>query len=113
MSTTRSEKQYRVFGFLLKEEALLKYALDNRLGTDDDRPAQIASIYRAAENFLDRYGVDRYIVAGVKMNGVFKTCAALASDDYEDRLPMPPKETIEKVQKMLGTTKPPRWFPRA
>ncbi|KAJ7656244.1 hypothetical protein DFH06DRAFT_1298164 [Mycena polygramma] len=101
---------YRVYGFLLNEEALLKYALDHGLGTDEDSWARNWAISRAAEKLLDRYRVDPYIVAGVEINGEIKTCAALASSDFRDQLPMPPKETIEKVQKMLGTTKKPRWF---
>ncbi|KAJ7504204.1 hypothetical protein B0H11DRAFT_1905482 [Mycena galericulata] len=100
--------EYRVYGFTLNEDFLLKFALKNGLGTDDDIWQRRWSITRAAEQILDSHGIDPYIVAGVMLKGQMKTCAAIASEDLQDGMPMPPRETIERLKKMLSTDKEPR-----
>ncbi|KAJ7019797.1 hypothetical protein C8F04DRAFT_1242438 [Mycena alexandri] len=104
------DRDYRVFGYLLNEEVLLKFALKHHLGTDEDRSQRRWAISRAAEEALDFHHIYPYIVAGVMINGKVRTCAAIASEDWDDHMPMPPKETIEKLKKMVKTTKEPRWF---
>ncbi|KAJ7117727.1 hypothetical protein C8R44DRAFT_791341 [Mycena epipterygia] len=101
---------YRVLGFLLNEDTLLKFALERRLGTDEDDWQRGCAIHRAAEKILDQQKIYPYIVAGVMVKGEVKTCAAIASEDYDDHMPMPPRETIEKLKKMMSTDKEPRWF---
>ncbi|KAJ7140297.1 hypothetical protein C8R43DRAFT_1109610 [Mycena crocata] len=101
---------YRVYGFLLNEDYLLKVALKSNLGTDEDDWQKTCSRGRAAEEILSSHQIYPYIVAGVMVKGNVRMCAAVASEYYKDRMPMPLRETIEKLKKMMKTDKEPRWY---
>ncbi|KAJ6514946.1 hypothetical protein C8R47DRAFT_1190192 [Mycena vitilis] len=101
---------YRVYGFVLNEEYLLEYALENGLGTDKDEWAKECAISQAADVILAMHKVSPALVAGVVVKGKIRTCAAIASEYNNDRMPMPPKATIEKLKLMIATEQEPRWY---
>jgi hypothetical protein len=104
---------YRVFGFLLNDKFLLDYALKQKLGTDKDEWQKSWVIGAAAEDILRRYKIAPCIIAGVLANGDVRTCVAIASEDPDDELPMPPVEITSKLQKLLQTKEELRWYRHA
>ncbi|KAJ7140236.1 hypothetical protein C8R43DRAFT_1238550 [Mycena crocata] len=109
----KSRDQYRVFGYILNDDALLEIALKNNLGTTEDVWQKTWAITRAAERILGQNRIEPHIVAGVVIQGEVRTCAAIASENFEDHLPMPPRATIEKLKKALATDKEPQVPPNA
>ncbi|KAJ7117729.1 hypothetical protein C8R44DRAFT_983187, partial [Mycena epipterygia] len=101
---------YRVLGSLLKEETLLNYVLEHRLGTNKDDWQKRCAIHSAAEQILESQKIYSYLIAGVMVKGGVRRCAAIASEDYDDHMPIPSRETFEKLKKMMATDKEPRWF---
>ncbi|KAJ7180846.1 hypothetical protein C8R46DRAFT_1211148 [Mycena filopes] len=101
---------YRVYGWLLDDKFLLKYALEHHLGTDEDAWQQRISRSRAAEVILDGFKLDPYMISTVVTKKGFVTCAAIASETYFDYMPMPPKEKVQEMKKLMRTEKEPRWY---
>ncbi|KAJ7180843.1 hypothetical protein C8R46DRAFT_1345070 [Mycena filopes] len=113
MVRPESANDYRVYGFVVHDDVLLKYALRNKLGTDEDEWQKCCAIGNALDKLLRVNKIDPYLVAGVMVDGDVRTCAAIASEDWHDRMPMPPQETIDKLKKMMGTDQDPRWYVHA
>ncbi|KAJ7673138.1 hypothetical protein DFH06DRAFT_1292900 [Mycena polygramma] len=101
---------YRVCGFLMNDKQLLAYALKNRLGTDEDDWQKHLAMASAADLFMSQHDIFPSTVAGVKVNGEVRFCAAIASESHEDRLPMPDKTIVEKLKKAFRTEREPQWF---
>ncbi|KAJ7152227.1 hypothetical protein C8R43DRAFT_1127306 [Mycena crocata] len=104
---------YQVYGYLLPEKALNNIALqlELRLTTPEDR---MSSFYSAAEQLVGSIKIYPFTIAGVVVNKRMRMCAAIASEEEMDRLPMPPaSETIDKLKKLLHTQRDPKWYAHA
>ncbi|KAJ7091537.1 hypothetical protein B0H15DRAFT_1021545 [Mycena belliarum] len=101
---------YRVYGYLVNDDVLLEYALKSRLGTDDDKMQRAYAIGRAAAYIAEGFGVYPCLIAGVYYDGKPRTCVAIASEDFHDRMPHVDKENVEKLKKMFNTQRPPIWY---
>ncbi|KAJ7656243.1 hypothetical protein DFH06DRAFT_1132215 [Mycena polygramma] len=102
--------EYRVCGFLMPDKQLLDYALRNGLGTDENDWQKHLAMASTAEVFMSQHDIFPSIVAGVMVNGKVRFCAAIASENYEDRLPMPSREIVERLKKAFRTDNEPRWY---
>ncbi|KAJ6514947.1 hypothetical protein C8R47DRAFT_1190193 [Mycena vitilis] len=105
---------YRVYGFLVNDEQMLAYALKNGIGKkgDLDEWQRVWAIAAATAKYLRVHKISPATVAGVRnpRTGEVRLCAAIASEEYNDRLPMPGPETVGKLQRAFNTDNLPRWY---
>ncbi|KAJ7491883.1 hypothetical protein FB451DRAFT_510716 [Mycena latifolia] len=103
-------KNYRVYGFLVNDDAFLEYALKHRLGNDKNEFEKATAIGNALSLVVRTQGIYPYLIAGVYYDNEVRTCVAIASEELQDRMPTAQKETIEKLQDMFNTKRSPRWY---
>ncbi|KAJ7656246.1 hypothetical protein DFH06DRAFT_1328549 [Mycena polygramma] len=86
----RDISDYRVYGYVLNEDALLEYALKHRLCTDadvNDDWHKGNAIAAAANLLLAEYNDSDTLVAGVLVKGKVRVCGLVASELEDDHMP--------------------------
>ncbi|KAJ6514931.1 hypothetical protein C8R47DRAFT_1313332 [Mycena vitilis] len=88
---------YRVYGYVLNEDILLKYALKHGLCTE-------------AEAKDDWHKGNAIAAAANIILAQYRVCGVVASELEDDHMPMPRKASIEKLKAILQAKTDPRWF---
>ncbi|KAJ6514952.1 hypothetical protein C8R47DRAFT_1313353 [Mycena vitilis] len=110
-----SVDDYRVYGYLFNDDQLLNYALKHKLGTDKTLWARTSAKSNAAVKILGKHNVNPYILAGVmvkvKDEWEVRLCAAIASENTSDQVPVSPSaDAVKKLRQVFKAPVDPSWF---
>ncbi|RDB21157.1 hypothetical protein Hypma_011881 [Hypsizygus marmoreus] len=101
----------KVCGYLVNEEAVLQHGIQMGLGTDGDMYTRSDTMCDSFIDIMGRAGLlghARWV--GVMVKGELRRCIALGNNDPYDYLPMPSREKIDQLKKVLHIEKEPRWY---
>ncbi|GLB34710.1 hypothetical protein LshimejAT787_0202750 [Lyophyllum shimeji] len=101
----------KMLGYIISDQALLQYGLENKLGTDENDLARENTIVEAATHiFAHGSMLDHGRLVGVSVNGELRTCLAVACNDPYERFPLPSREKLDKFKRFLKMDADPRWY---
>ncbi|RDB21431.1 hypothetical protein Hypma_011875 [Hypsizygus marmoreus] len=101
----------KVLGYLIHEDAMLQHGLKNGIGTDENIYARSSTIDNSFLDIAARGGVlghARWVCVNVR--GELRRCIALANNDRDDLLSLPPREQIDQLKAILNTKAEPKWY---
>ncbi|KDQ20366.1 hypothetical protein BOTBODRAFT_26367, partial [Botryobasidium botryosum FD-172 SS1] len=108
---TPPARRRRIYGYPRSDKWYYKYAMKHGVGLDKDRKPGWDIVGSAALHIIERVGF-RIHPIGVFIKGNPYLCLAIASNDPRDDLPMPPKDHVEDIirvlQDVLETDRRPR-----